>query len=310
MADFHKLKAGQTLTATATEGRIHVRSAQLSVSSFTRSSVSFGPFLVDTDWLVDGSAMVVIADHLAAVNATLMTSDGAPVDAVQASAAINPTGDDNALTFTARVYGVEGNSISVAYVDPSANDAALSVSVFRQAISVSLATDGSGVITSTAAEVLAAVEAHGEANSLVTVAIDASDSGAGDDGSGIVTAIAATALENGAGTGIGTASKGCICLDTTNGASYINTGTQAAPDWTASVTLAAFAATSSIVNGLAAVHIYGAGAPVDYTDGTPPASGEGTSPKGSLYSDTTNGFVYRNSGTQAQPIWTKLGDAP
>lgn len=52
-----------------------------------------------------------------------------------------------------------------------------------------------------------------------------------------------------------------------------------------------------------------AGAPVDYTDGTPPATGEGTAPKGSLYVDTTNGFVYRNSGTVAQPAWTKLADA-
>jgi hypothetical protein len=293
MADFHKLKAGQILTVTAVEGRIHVRSAQLSVSSFTRSSVSFGPYLVDTDWLVDGSATVVIADHLVAVNATLMTSDGAPVDAVQASATLNPTGDDNALTFTARVYGAEGNSISVEYVDPSANDAALAVSVFRQAITVSLATGEAGAITSTAAEVKAAVEAHGEANSLVTVAIDASDSGAGDDGSGIVTAIAATALENGAGTGIGVALPGALLLDITGGKQYRNVGTQAAPAWVSPDDL----------------HLYGAGAPVDYTDGSPPATGEGTAYPGALYSDITNANVYRNDGSRAEPVWVQLGDA-
>ncbi len=55
--------------------------------------------------------------------------------------------------------------------------------------------------------------------------------------------------------------------------------------------------------------MYGAGAPVDYTDGTPPATGEGVAPAGALYSDTTTGFVYRNSGSQAEPIWTKLADA-
>lgn len=55
--------------------------------------------------------------------------------------------------------------------------------------------------------------------------------------------------------------------------------------------------------------INGAGAPVDYTDGTPPASGEGIVPKGGLYIDTTDGFVYRNSGTPAHQTWTKLGDA-
>jgi len=60
---------------------------------------------------------------------------------------------------------------------------------------------------------------------------------------------------------------------------------------------------------LASLHLYGAGAPVDYTDGTPPATGEGVALKGALYSDITAGLVYRNSGSQAQPIWTKLADA-
>ncbi len=59
---------------------------------------------------------------------------------------------------------------------------------------------------------------------------------------------------------------------------------------------------------LEARHLYGEGAPVDYTDGTPPATGEGVSEKGFLYSDITGGLVYRNSGTKAQPIWTRLGD--
>lgn len=51
-----------------------------------------------------------------------------------------------------------------------------------------------------------------------------------------------------------------------------------------------------------------AGVPVDYTDGTPPATGEGVAAKGALCIDTTNGFVYRNSGTVAHPAWTKLAD--
>lgn len=60
---------------------------------------------------------------------------------------------------------------------------------------------------------------------------------------------------------------------------------------------------------LATLHLSGAGAPVDYTDGTPPATGEGVALKGALYSDTTGGLVYRNKGTQAQPIWQPLADA-
>jgi hypothetical protein len=88
---------------------------------------------------------------------------------------------------------------------------------------------------------------------------------------------------------------------------YRNSGTRLAPVWTVEVQ-SGYAATSSKVNALAALHLYGAGAPVDYTDGDPEATGEGTAPKGALYSDTTTGLVYRNSGTQAEPLWTRLGD--
>ena len=49
-----------------------------------------------------------------------------------------------------------------------------------------------------------------------------------------------------------------------------------------------------------------AGAPVDYTDGTPPATGEGFAAKGSLCIDKTNGALYINGGTKAQPVWAKM----
>jgi hypothetical protein len=55
-----------------------------------------------------------------------------------------------------------------------------------------------------------------------------------------------------------------------------------------------------------ALLISGAGVPVDYTDGDPVATGDSISVKGGLYVDTTNGLVYRNSGTAAQPAWTAL----
>jgi hypothetical protein len=49
--------------------------------------------------------------------------------------------------------------------------------------------------------------------------------------------------------------------------------------------------------------ITGAGVPVDYTDGDPVATGEGIAAIGSLYTDRTNGNLYINAGTQAQPTW-------
>lgn len=288
MADSYYLRAGRTLSVTVNEGRAHIRAG--SESTFTRSSVSFGPYLLDREFLIDGNVSVSIADYTTAANAYVYPNAGAPDDAVQATLSLNPTGDDNALTATARVYGADGNSISIEYVDPGA-DGDLSVSVHRQAITVTLAY-AEAAITSTAAEVKAAIEANSEANQLVTLAINAADTGAGDDGSGIVTALAAAALAGGAGTAIGIVEPGGVLIDTTSGKLYKNTGTKAVPAWVSPDDL----------------HLYGAGAPVDYTDGSPPATGEGTAYPGALYSDITNANVYRNDGTRAQPAWIQLAD--
>lgn len=228
MAVLYKLTAGKTLTATAVEGRIHVRSDV--GSAFTRSAVTFGPYLVDTDWLVDGDASVVLADYSAPFNALVFESDGAPDDAAQASLSVNPTGDDNAVIFTAREYGAGGNAITVAYTDPGGATAALSVSVFRQAITVSLARAASS-ISSTAADVLAAVQANNAANELVTVALDESDSNF-SDGSGVVTAMAEAPLADGAGTAVGVLKPGGLLVDSSNGNVYRNSGTLAAPAFT------------------------------------------------------------------------------
>lgn len=53
----------------------------------------------------------------------------------------------------------------------------------------------------------------------------------------------------------------------------------------------------------------GAGAPVDYTDGDPPATGEGTAAIGSIYVNETNGKQYQNGGTKAQPVWKLVTSA-
>jgi len=71
---------------------------------------------------------------------------------------------------------------------------------------------------------------------------------------------------------------------------------------------AAYATLAAAVAVLQTLHISGTGAPVDYTDGSPAATGEGVVLPGCIYS-ASNGDVYRNDGTQAEPIWVKLGDA-
>lgn len=230
MAQSHYLRAGQTLSVTVLEGRAHVRSADGVDSAFTRTSVSFGPYLLDREFLIDGDVTVATAAYTTALDALVFANFGTPEDAAQATLDVNPTGDDNGLTFTARAYGAEGNGISIAYVDPGGTTAALAVSVYRQAITVSLARAASA-ITSTAAEVLAAINASGAASQLVTVALLESDTNF-VDGSGVVTAVAAALLEDGAGTAIGKVVPGGLLIDTENGAVYRNSGTTAAPAWT------------------------------------------------------------------------------
>lgn len=102
------------------------------------------------------------------------------------------TGTNNDLKFTSVGRGVGQNLVTITYVDPPGNNAALGVSVTGNAITVNLATDGSSAVTSTAAQVAAAIAASTPAAALVTVA-----NAAGNDGTGVVTALAPTALSGG-----------------------------------------------------------------------------------------------------------------
>lgn len=92
-----------------------------------------------------------------------------------------------------------GNTVRVRYVDPAANSAVLGVVVAGKDITVNLATSAIGAITSTAAQVKAAIDASAPAAALVTVA-----NAAGNDGTGVVTALAYTNLAGGTDYVIGT----------------------------------------------------------------------------------------------------------
>jgi len=112
----------------------------------------------------------------------------------KATLSTNLAGADNDLKFTSKLKGHFGNAIKVEYVDPDAASAELGVTVSGTTISVSLATGANKAITSTAANVKAAIEAVPAAAALVSVANVADNSGAG-----VVTAMAATALADGTG---------------------------------------------------------------------------------------------------------------
>ncbi len=114
-------------------------------------------------------------------------------DMVKASKVTGVVGDKNAILWTAVQPGDAGEAIKVALVKPSANNQDLAVSVIGDTVSVSLKTGSAGAIESTAAQVIAAVNAHLVAKTLV-VAGNSSTS----DGSGVVAAVAPAALAGGA----------------------------------------------------------------------------------------------------------------
>jgi hypothetical protein len=132
------------------------------------------------DWDVEIYDPAGIADGFAEnmLEATRYTS---PLSSVTTAL----TGTNNDLVFTAIAESPEGYPPSVGYVNPATPNAALSVSVTNGYIRVSLATNGSSVITSTAAQVKTAIEGNAPAAALITVA-----NAAGNDGSGVVTAMA------------------------------------------------------------------------------------------------------------------------
>lgn len=103
-----------------------------------------------------------------------------------ATVTINPTGADNSVAYTAVEPGPNGNDITITYT-VSGNDTPLSVDVTGTAITVNVATDGGGSATSTAAQVITAVNDDAEAAALVTAA-------ASGTVTGTVAAVSATNL--------------------------------------------------------------------------------------------------------------------
>lgn len=125
------------------------------------------------------------------------------------------TGTNNDLTYTATRPGVEGNAFRVRYVVAGTNTA-LSVSRSGGDLTVNVATDGAGAVTSTAAAIATAVNASDEARFLVTAA-----NATGNNGTGIVTALAFTSLTGGAqpvhGTGVSSFGRVAARGTTANG---------------------------------------------------------------------------------------------
>lgn len=118
---------------------------------------------------------------------------GTAPNAAPDTKATGATGTGNSgLVYTAKAAGALGNLITVELLDPAANSAALGVVVTGSAITVNLATSVAGAITSTAADVKAAIEGAAAAHALVAVSYPS-----GGAGSGVVVADASPAALTG-----------------------------------------------------------------------------------------------------------------
>jgi phage tail sheath protein FI len=111
---------------------------------------------------------------------------------VKATLQTGVVANNNALTVTSKLAGELGNSSSLRLVNPGTNSATLSVSVSGRDVTVNLATNASGVITTTAAQVKTAIESNASAHALLLVANTGASTGAG-----VVTALRRAALTGG-----------------------------------------------------------------------------------------------------------------
>lgn len=81
------------------------------------------------------------------------------------------TDGSGSLLFASSVYGTGGNATTIQLVDPGAPNVPLSVAVVGAAVTVTLATDGASVLTSTWADVAAAINGNAAAAALMSAVV-------------------------------------------------------------------------------------------------------------------------------------------
>jgi Zinc carboxypeptidase/Chitobiase/beta-hexosaminidase C-terminal domain len=90
------------------------------------------------------------------------------------------TAQSQAVVLTSRAWGHEGgNDITAAFINPGVPDSPLSVAVMGSDIVVNLGTNATGALSSTAAQVVAAINAHPGASALVVALTYRGNAGAG-----------------------------------------------------------------------------------------------------------------------------------
>lgn len=146
-------------------------------------------------------ARVVAGAEIDALDEIAVGTGGKAVPLAAATLTTGKVADNNGITWTSRLGGTPGNALAVEILN-TGKEKALSVDVDGDTITVIAATNGTGAgeITSTAAQVIAAVLEHDAASQFVSV----DDTGA-SSGAGVVAAVAKTNLAGGSGVAVGKA---------------------------------------------------------------------------------------------------------
>lgn len=135
---------------------------------------------------------LTISDWATVLKKKTVTALGSKIPGVQGTLLLDSTNANSDITCRERT---PGQAPTVALVDPSGANQPLTVAVSGKAISVSLETDGGSAIVSTAAEVIAALNANAAATALISA-----EKAEGAD-TGVVEAIPAAPLTGGSAAG-------------------------------------------------------------------------------------------------------------
>jgi phage tail sheath protein FI len=139
---------------------------------------------------VDSGNRTVSTVNMAVIGMVLQAEDSA--GATAASVTLGSSAIDDDITFTAVTAGNDGNAINITIEESDEAGAELAVSVSGDAITITLGNDDDGAASSTAYEVVTAVNADADASALVTASTDTAE-----DDSDVPSACSATFLEDG-----------------------------------------------------------------------------------------------------------------
>ena len=174
--------SGANLPLTDAPNHFVTKNAEAALSDLADSTY----VIAETSGEALGVGDLVVVRRDASNNARVYKASAAGADNVVAATLVV---QDITYTGINSIF-FSGNAVSVAYTNPGAINSALSVSVTGNAITVSLATNGSAALTSTATQIAAAINASPAASALVTAAVTGT-------GTNIETAAAAASLSAG-----------------------------------------------------------------------------------------------------------------